>query len=73
MNNQYPPVKIKSKEWYNANKDSVGQVHLSHDMVMNGTMAELCGKTAGVTQKVKHYIKIDLDKGVWNWSVDMFE
>ena len=66
-------VTIKSKDWYDNHCDKWGNVHVKGDMVLNYDMSVYCGKSAILTQKNKHFVKIDLDGGLWNWNEEMFE
>ena len=68
-------VTIKSLEWYNSNKNAhTGIVTLTTESFIKD-MSEYCGKTATITEVQMNgtlYL-INLDNGVWNWSVEMFE
>ena len=69
-------VVIKSLEWYYLKKDYYGIVKLSTES-FTSDMSEYCGKTATITEVQMNGEKplylINLDNGVWNWSVEMFE
>lgn len=41
--------------------------------IVNQSMEDLSGKKAKVTEIDEHLIKIDIDKGLWNWDLTMFE
>lgn len=66
-------VTIKSIDWYNDNKDYWGNVPLEHISFVPG-MNNYCGKTATIVDITEdcHY-NIDIDKGAWYWSDEMFE
>lgn len=66
-------VRIKSKEWYenNKDKDCDGDI-LCGDVYFMSNMKDYCGKTATITEAKKHY-RIDLDNGRWCWSDELFE
>ena len=69
-------VVIKSLDWYYIKKDYYGIVKLSTES-FTSDMSEYCGKTATITEVQMNgenplYL-INLDNGVWNWSVEMFE
>lgn len=64
-------VKIKSLDWYNANKNKYWNVSVYYTFVKQ--MSPFCGKTAIIREKRDRVYKIDLDKGEWNWTDEMFE
>lgn len=64
-------VRIKPREWYEANKDSYGNVHVPH--TFSSSMAPLCGKTfeiGGILHHSNFYKLKGLD---WNFSKEMFD
>lgn len=69
-------VKIKSIDWYCDNKDSFGKVVLS-DTTFICDMVRYCGMFAKIIA-IKDVVKgtvysIDIDKGYWSWTDEMFE
>lgn len=60
-------VKVKSKEWYDANKDDYGYIYFLDDM------AEYCGLVANILSVNERYYEIDLDDKVFGWTDEMFE
>lgn len=68
-------VRIKSVEWYDANKDKDGVVNLGGDIFsFVSPMAEYLGKEATITTIVDDGIYlIDLDGGNAYWVDEMFE
>lgn len=75
-------VKIKSLDWYNANKDFNDEVHTRATFVKE--MSNYCGKeativninngcnlTIGGVRKLGY--DLDIDKGYFGWTDDMFE
>lgn len=69
-------VRIKSIEWYNANKDKVGDV-LVNNLWFVEPMSEYLGEkativAAGVGYKGIAY-KLNIDNEEWNWFDDFFE
>lgn len=65
-------VKIKSKEWYNANKDKDGDItKLSPTFVES--MAAFCGCIATVRHVNKTYCYLDIDRGDFGWSFEALE
>ena len=65
-------VKIKSKEWYDKNKDEDGDVELI-DEVFKLKMIDYLGKCAVVKKCLETYYEINIDSGFWNWTDEMFE
>lgn len=66
-------VKIKSKEWYDKNKDYYGDV-LCQDTYLSPTMANYCGKMATITRiETNNLYRIDIDNGEYWWNNGMFE
>lgn len=66
-------VRIKSKDWYEKNKDEDGYIGLPLD-VFNYLMAKHCGEIATITEILEDSVyKIDIDKFNFNWSDEMFE
>lgn len=63
-------VRVKSREWYEANKDCVGSVDVH--LIFVGSMAEYCGKTFEIESIERDGI-IRLKGLDWNWSIDMFD
>lgn len=64
-------VRIKSKEWYEKNKNASG------DILCGGTffvedMERYCGETATITSIDKTY-NINIDDNEFNWTDEMFE
>ena len=55
-------VRIKSKDWYDKNKDEDGYIGLPLD-VFNYLMAKHCGEIATITEILEDSVyKIDIDK-----------
>lgn len=65
-------VKIKSKEWYEKNKDENGDVELI-DEAFKLKMIDYLGKCAVVKKCLGTYYEINIDSGFWNWTDEMFE
>lgn len=66
-------VKIRSLDWYNANKTTEDdEVHLEHHIFIN-LMSEYCGKVATITYVYSFGYSLDIDGGKWNWIDEMFE
>lgn len=64
-------VRIKSREWYEKNKNTSG------DILCGGTffvedMERYCGETATITSVDKTY-NINIDDNEFNWTDEMFE
>lgn len=72
-------IKIKSKKWYNTLKSSCGIPNWKIHFGFNSDMSEYCGKTGIITRAYYNSCSncydysLDLDKGRWHWSEDMFE
>ena len=67
-------VKIKSREWYNENKEKDGVVRLKEQLFAQG-MSEYLGKTAKIMEikTSKLWYGLDFDEQWWNWTDEMFE
>ena len=60
-------VKIKSLDWYNENKDECV-------FIFTEIMLQYCGKIANITGIIGGInYSLDIDKGLYYWSDDMFE
>lgn len=68
-------MRIKSVEWYDANKDKDGVVNLGGDIFsFVAPMAKYLGKEATITEIVDDGVYlIDLDGGNAYWVDEMFE
>lgn len=64
-------VRIKSKEWYEKNKNRAGDI-LCGGMFFVGDMDCYCGKIATITEANVTY-KIDIDDHEFSWTDEMFE
>lgn len=65
-------VKIRSLDWYNANKTEGGEVHLESGVFLQ-LMSKYCGKVATITYVYSFVYSLDIDGGKWNWIDEMFE
>lgn len=68
-------VKIKSREWYDKNKDLEGEIYLK-DCAFAAPMAKYLGKTAtitAITDSISYCLDIDKQDWHWHWTDDMFE
>lgn len=67
-------VKIKSREWYNENKEKDGVVRLKEQPFAR-SMSEYLGKTAKIMEikTSKLWYGLDIDEQWWNWTDEMFE
>lgn len=67
-------VKIKSYQWYNANKDSNGDVH-DCKILFNSTMSMYCGKEMTIEEVNEeeqfYYLYEDIE--AYKWTDGMFE
>ena len=68
-------VKIKSLEWYNANKDSEGAVIFNGFRIFDEDMSKFCGKVVTIESYNSrwHYYDIKEDEKVNFWYDEMFE
>ena len=68
-------VKIKSFDWYNANKNSEGAIIFNDFRIFDESMSEFCGKVVTIDAYVPrgNYYDIKEDGKVNFWSDDMFE
>ena len=68
-------VKIKSLEWYNANKNSEGVVNFHNLLFFDELMSEFCGKVVTIDTYIPrgNYYEIEEDGKVNLWSDEMFE
>ena len=67
-------VKIKSHWWYNANKDSSGDVH-DCGIIFNSAMSMYCGKEMTIEEVNEeeqfYYLYEDIE--AYKWTDDMFD
>lgn len=67
-------VKIKSYQWYNANRDSHGDVY-NCKKIFNSTMSMYCGKEMTIEEVDEegqfYYLYEDIE--AWKWTEDMFD
>ena len=67
-------VRIKSKDWYEKNRDYSGYILLPLYVVFNYLMSKHCGEIATITEILEDSeYKIDIDKDNFNWTDEMFE
>ena len=67
-------VTIKSTDWYNDNKDILGNVVLRDgDIVFITEMSKYCGEIATIIGIEDSYYALNIDNGTWDWSDEMFE
>ena len=68
-------VKVKSIDWYNANKNSEGAIIFPDFNIFDESMSELCGKVVTIEYcNAKHnYYDIEEDGKVNYWTDEMFE
>ena len=68
-------VRVRSFEWYNANKNSEGTVIFHNWRIFNELMSEFCGKVVTIDAYISRgdYYDIKEDGKVNFWSDDMFE
>lgn len=64
-------VRVKSKEWYDENKDNYGNVSVKH--YFTEQMSEWCGKEVTIDAIFDDFYRIKDDKDEWNWTDEMFE
>lgn len=64
-------VRVKSKQWYDKNKDTGGIVKVSKFFVEE--MSEWCGKEVTIRAIFDDFYTLEEDKEVWNWTDEMFE
>lgn len=65
-------VKIKSLDWYNANKTKGNEVYLE-GIVFLQIMSKYCGKVATITHSFRYGYYLDIDRGGYHWTDEMFE
>ena len=63
------PVIIKSKEWYEENKDEAGEINRDGAAFVR-SMAKYCGKSTTIAEVVssKGTYRLDIDGQRYNWS-----
>ena len=68
-------VRVKSLEWYNANKNSEGAIIFPDFRIFDDSMSEFCGKVVTIDAYIPrgNYYDINEDEKVNYWSDDMFE
>jgi len=64
-------VKIKSKKWYEKNKDEYGYVDCGSNAFIP-SMVAYCGMPAVIT-RIPFGYKVDIDNGIYEWTDEMFE
>lgn len=65
-------VRIRSKEWYEKNKDEYGIV-VTSTVSFNKNMTKFLGKEAVITNVYNGYYTINLTCDLYTWDDDMFE
>ena len=67
-------VTIKSKEWYDQNKNEQGDIRFpdGKEPFVKG-MDKFCGKTATIINICTHEYVLDIDRGRWFWNDLMIE
>lgn len=67
-------VKIKSLDWYNENKDILGNIECG-DAIMNIKTSQFCGKIVTISNisDVTYTYKIQEDNGQYFWTDEMIE
>lgn len=68
-------VRVRSLEWYNANKNSEGAIIFPDFRIFDDSMSEFCGKVVTIDAYIPrgNYYDINEDGKVNYWSDDMFE
>ena len=68
-------VRVKSLEWYYANKNSEGAVIFDNFRIFDESMSEFCGKVVTIDAYIPrgNYYDIKEDGKVNFWEDDMFE
>lgn len=67
-------VKVKSIEWYNANKDEYGVEIAGGDFYFTSRMSEFCGKFVTIDEILKDDVyTIQEDGQIFTWTNSMFE
>ena len=68
-------VRIKSREWYNANKNSEGAIIFPNFRIFDESMSKFCGKVVTIATYVSRgdYYDIEEDGNVNYWCGEMFE
>lgn len=68
-------VRIKSLEWYNANKDEDGKVYVYCDSyaIFIQVMSKFCGQTVTISEVVDDLYGILEDGGDYSWADYMIE
>lgn len=64
-------VRVKTLDWYNANKDSEGTVTLEYDFEFDEVYSEYCGATLTIIEVKNGFYFVDENEYVW--TDDMFE
>ena len=67
-------VRIKSLDWYNENKDELGNIDCG-DALMTTEKSQFCGKIVTISNisDVIDAYKIEKDNGCYNWTDEMIE
>lgn len=64
-------VRVKSKDWYDENKDIYGNVSVKHYFTTE--MSKWCGKEVIIEEVIDDLYRIKNDENKWSWSDEMFE
>lgn len=64
-------VKIRSLDWYNANKNENGNITFYRNFTY--IMSYYCGKIAKIINVKDKSYSINLDNGLYSWTDEMFE
>lgn len=66
-------VRIKSLEWYNANKNKSGIV-VTYNNTFTKSMSAYCGEVLTIVSvKDDFYYTLQEDSGFWKWTKEMFD
>lgn len=65
-------VTIKSKEWYDKNKDGYGDIKCGKEGFVEW-MSEYCGWSSEIIGYKDQCYILSVDKGEWLWTDEMFE
>lgn len=64
-------VRIKSREWYEKNKNIYGDIFFG-DAFFTAAMHRYCGNVATIASADRIY-RLDIDNSEWVWTDEMFE
>lgn len=66
-------VRIKSIDWYNANKDEYGNIDINYDFTFYADRSKYCGKVFTITEVFDNCYCVKEDNNEYFWADEMIE